>query len=199
MKSFGDLVRGMLPKREEDSLYPLVSERLTLRPPVEDDFDKLYDLYRRDEVNRYLRWQSWNEIETLQHIRDRKRPTAIDAADGRIDLIVHRREDEQFVGDVCLFWGSQIGEVGWAFHPEQRGNGYATEAAAMMVQLGFTAVGLQRIQARCDSRNVASSRVMERLGMVREGCLRRSVLVKGEFCDELFYSMLREEWVREQV
>jgi RimJ/RimL family protein N-acetyltransferase len=80
------------------------------------------------------------------------------------------------------------------FHPEHHGNGYATEAGAAVLGLGFEAFGLHRIAGSCDARNVASARLMERLGMRLEATLRETEYVKGIWCDELVYALLADEW-----
>ncbi|HYO29274.1 MAG TPA: GNAT family protein, partial [Thermomicrobiales bacterium] len=107
------------------------------------------------------------------------------------------RETGTLVGDVMLWWRSAAhrqGEIGYVFHPDHAGRGYATEASRAAHRLGFEDLGLHRIAARCDARNGASARVMERLGMRREAHLRENEFVKGEWCDELVYALLEDEW-----
>lgn len=82
------------------------------------------------------------------------------------------------------------------FHPEFGGRGYATEAAAVMLRLGFGDLGLHRITGRLDARNTASARVLERLGMRREAHFVQNEIVKGEWTGELVYAMTEDEWRR---
>ena len=71
----------------------------------------------------------------------------------------------------------------------------ATEAARAVMEAVFTAyTSLNRLRAMADARNIASLRVMEKLGMVREGVLRQNRLVRGEFIDEVWCGVLRTEW-----
>ncbi len=63
-----------------------------------------------------------------------------------------------------------------------------------MLRLGFEELGLHRIIGRCDARNIASGRLMERLEMRREAHLIESEFVKGEWADELVYAILDREW-----
>jgi RimJ/RimL family protein N-acetyltransferase len=88
----------------------------------------------------------------------------------------------------------QQGEVGYVLHPDHQGHGFATEAATVMLRLGFEILGFHRIVGRLDARNEASARVLERLGMRREAHLRENEFIKGEWCDELVYAMLASEW-----
>ena len=101
------------------------------------------------------------------------------------------------IGDVQLTWTSRQhrqGEIGYIVHPAHTGHGYATEAAALMLRLGFEELGLHRVEARLDARNLASARVLERLGMRREACLVQTRFVRGEWTDELVYAILQDEW-----
>ena len=67
------------------------------------------------------------------------------------------------------------GEIGWIIHPDFQGRGLATEGAHEMLDSGSTSWALHRITAGCDPRNVASLRVMERLGMRREALFVEAV------------------------
>jgi RimJ/RimL family protein N-acetyltransferase len=99
---------------------------------------------------------------------------------GAIGLIVTREHDRAEIG----YW---IGVPYW-------NNGYATEAARAVIDYGFARLGLQRIFALYFKRNPASGRVMRKLGMQREGLLRRHVLKWDERIDVEIYAILREEW-----
>lgn len=74
------------------------------------------------------------------------------------------------------------------------GRGIATEAARAILDYGFEAFGLAKIWARADPRNIASVRILEKLGMTREGLLRSHLLVRGERVDRVYYGILRDEW-----
>ena len=87
-------------------------------------------------------------------------------------------------------------EVGYLMDPAHARHGYATEATAMMVELAFSALGAHRVAARLDARNRASSRLLERLGLRREGHFVENEFVKGEWTDEAVYAVLDTEWRR---
>ena len=82
--------------------------------------------------------------------------------------------------------GYWIGRIFW-------GNGYATEAAHALVKFGFESLSLQRIGAMHFPRNAASQRVLEKIGMKREGLLRQYAKKNGRFEDLIVYSVLRGE------
>ena len=85
-------------------------------------------------------------------------------------------------------------EIGYSLARPLWGRGFTTEAAAAVVGYGFEALELVRIWAAADVRNVASWRVMEKLGMRRAGLLRSRRVVHGERVDDVLYALLREEW-----
>ena len=70
---------------------------------------------------------------------------------------------------------------------------YATEAAQAVVRYGFMELKLNRIFASHFKENRASQRVLTKLGMRREGCMRQHVIKWGQFVDLELYSILREE------
>jgi RimJ/RimL family protein N-acetyltransferase len=110
-------------------------------------------------------------------------------------------ETSELVGDVVLFWRSRAdagGELGYVFNPASGGHGYATEAANVMLGLGFEGLGLHRIVARIDERNESSVRLARRLGMRQEARLVRNEFFKGEWSTELDFAMLADEWYARQ-
>lgn len=85
------------------------------------------------------------------------------------------------------------GDVGFALNDEFSGKGYMTEAVSRVLQIGFEELGLNRIWATADVSNTASWRLMERVGMQREGLLRQDKLVRGAWRDSYFYSILNSD------
>jgi RimJ/RimL family protein N-acetyltransferase len=177
--------------------YPLTTARLILRPYTPDDFDALYDLQSRDEVTRFLLFDSRDHVQVRRSLEEKIRAAVLSGEGGNLTMAVVLPETATVIGDVILFWRSRehrLGEIGYVFHPDHGGKGYATEAAEVMLRLGFDELGLHRIIGRLDGRNSASARVLERLGMRREAHFVRNEMVKGEWTDEIVYAMLEDEW-----
>jgi RimJ/RimL family protein N-acetyltransferase len=84
--------------------------------------------------------------------------------------------------------------IGYCFNRIFWHAGFGTEAAESLVLYGFEHVGLHRICATCDPENLASARVMEKIGMKREACLHENVWTKGKWRDSLVYAVLDREW-----
>ena len=85
-------------------------------------------------------------------------------------------------------------ELGYWIASAAWGQGYATEAAAALCDYAFRVLGVHRIQARHFLHNPASWRVMQKLGMQREGVLRGAVRKEGRFEDLVLYAVLAEDW-----
>lgn len=85
-------------------------------------------------------------------------------------------------------------EIGYHVRRDLWGHGYATEAARVLLRWAFDTLDLNRVQAETDTRNVASARVLEKLGFVREGTLREDCVVNGEVSDSWVYGLISREW-----
>jgi len=85
-------------------------------------------------------------------------------------------------------------EFGYALAPVERGKGYCTEAVGLLLDYSFLTTLVARIQAHTDLRNVASQRVLEKNGFVKEGTNRQCYFANGELHDMFIFSILRKEW-----
>ena len=177
--------------------YPIETERLLLRPFDDGDLDALFEIQSIPEVAAFLYWEPRTRAEVLQQLERLKAMTRIDEASDSLRLAAVRKDTGALVGDYSLRLHSREhrqGEVGYITHPAHQGYGFATEGCLPLLRLGFEELGLHRIFASCDARNIASVRVMERLGMRREALFRENEFVKGVWTDELIYAMLASEW-----
>jgi RimJ/RimL family protein N-acetyltransferase len=90
-------------------------------------------------------------------------------------------------------------EIGYFFVPNERGKGYGTEAAQLIIDYLFLSKEIARIHAIADVRNRASQRVLEKAGFQREGTMRKCQFIRGEWRDHHLYSILREEWKEPKI
>lgn len=177
--------------------YPIETERLLLRPFATSDHTALLAIHSREDLTRYLYWGPRGPAEVSEVLVDKVAGAKLEQEGDVLHLAVVLREEGTLVGDVLLMWSSLVhrsAEVGFVFHPDHHGRGYATEATAALLRLGFEELGLHRIYGRLDARNTASGRVLEKLGMRREARLVENEWVKGEWTDEAIYGMLDREW-----
>jgi RimJ/RimL family protein N-acetyltransferase len=177
--------------------YPIETARLALRPFRMDDLDDLYAYHSRPEVVRYLYWEARDRAQVEEYLEGKLGLTALEDEGDGLMLGIVWREVGRLVGQVDLQWLSRKhrqGEIGFVLNPDYQGRGLATEAAEVVLRLGFDGLGLHRIVGRCDARNRASAGLMERLGMRREAHFVHNEIFKGEWGDELVYAMLDHEW-----
>ncbi|MFK0153602.1 GNAT family N-acetyltransferase [Streptomyces sp. NPDC090499] len=99
---------------------------------------------------------------------------------------------------IATLWGidthNRFAHIGLGLLPAARGKGYGTDVVAVLCHYGFVVRGLHRLQIETLSGNTAMLRAAERNGFVREGVLRSSAWVMGEFDDEVLLGLLAEEW-----
>jgi RimJ/RimL family protein N-acetyltransferase len=112
-------------------------------------------------------------------------------------MAIRRQSDGVLVGGIGLHpeMAHLRAELGYWIGVPFWGNGYASEAAQQVVRHGFDSVKLNRIFATVFTGNKASERVLQKLGMKHEGCMRQFVLKWGKFLDVELFSILREEHV----
>lgn len=177
--------------------FPITTPRLTLRAFRQDDLDELNSFQSRADVARYLYWGPRSRAESAAALAKRVHSDTLSQEGQFLAVAVELTETGQLIGDLNLEYVSsehRQGEIGFVFHPDHHGKGFAAEAAVELLRLGFEDLGLHRIIGRCDGRNTASATLMERLGMKKEAHLRQNEIVKGEWCDELVFGMLEDEW-----
>lgn len=180
------------------STFPIVTDRLLLRPYAAADLDDLFAMHSREDVVRYLYWGVRDRAQVAAMLERRVTTmTVLENEGDALVLAVELTETGRVIGDVLLHWLSEAhrqGEIGFIFHPDFQGRGYASEATREMLRLGFGDLAMHRIVGRCGGGNVDSARLMQRLGMRQEAHFRENEFVKGTWDDELVFAMLDHEW-----
>jgi RimJ/RimL family protein N-acetyltransferase len=177
--------------------YPIETERLLLRPYADGDFEAHLAIHSRADVNRWLYSEPRGPDEARDLLRRKLGETGLRDEGDTLSVACVRKDTGAVIGGCILHWVSRehrTGEIGFIFHPDHHGNGFATEAARPLIDFGFAVVGLHRVIGRLEARNTASARVLEKLGMRREGLLVENEWVKGEWQSELRYAVLDREW-----
>jgi RimJ/RimL family protein N-acetyltransferase len=173
------------------------TERLLLRPFRAEDIDRVAAWQSLPEVARYLYWEPRSRAEAEADLAKRITKTRLEGDDDSLGLAVVRREDGLLLGDASLLLRSRVHrqvELGYVFHPDAAGHGYATEAARALVDLAFADLRAHRVFARTDARNTASASLLRRLGFRQEAHFRESEIFKGAWGDELVFATLATEW-----
>ena len=172
--------------------------RITLRHVTEPDLPILSkvsgDIVARGEFNP-------SRIASPQAIQKRFQENGFSAEQHELLLICN--ESEAVIGDVVHFQArrySTAREIGWTIHdPVNRNRGYATEAVTALIDYLFKSYPINRIECSTATQNLASIRLAEKCGLVREGVLRGLVFVGGVYLDDVVLSILRSDWEQRQA
>ena len=176
---------------------PLRTERLTLRPFTEADAERFAAYRSEPGVARYQGWEAPYPLATAFAFTRELAAATPDVPGEWFQIAVDL--DGELVGDVAFAaWAHEprTVEIGFTIAPERQRRGYAREAVAGLLGHLFGTLGKHRVTATCDVRNAASARVLEAVGMRREGHLVEAVWAKGEWTDDLVYALLRREWTQ---
>lgn len=87
----------------------------------------------------------------------------------------------------------RLGEIYYKIHPDFWGNGYATEVAKALVRFGFDELKLHKVEAGVATENVRSVRILEKIGMTREGLRRKILPIRGAWKDNYHYAILEDD------
>ncbi len=170
--------------------------RVSLRELVSDDLDAIVAYSTDDAVSRYQDWPS-HTAEAAKAFLDRAIVAAQQIPRVEYVLAVVEHATSLLIGDASIevqSVGNRQAELGFTLRRDRWGAGLATETAQLLLAFGFDQLGLNRIEATTHPDNVASIRVLEKIGMSYEGRLRDHLLVRGHWSDSLLYSILEPEW-----
>jgi RimJ/RimL family protein N-acetyltransferase len=177
---------------------PLQTERLTLRSATGQDAETTFAYRRLESVAQWL-----TELPTdLESYRTtfaepaRLAATIMVELDGAVigDFMV-RIEDAWAQKEVASQATGKQAELGWVLDPAYTGRGYATEAVRELLRAAFEDLRVRRVVANAFADNVASCRLMERVGMRRETyAVRESLHRSGRWLDTVVYAVCADEW-----
>jgi RimJ/RimL family protein N-acetyltransferase len=151
----------------------IYTERLVLRAPKINDAELIFESYASDsEVSKYLAWK------THQSIKD-----SVDYLQSRIKMwnsgekytwVVEQKESSEFTGMYTFRWPISFkSSISYVIARKFWSRGFGTELTKTIVNWALSKPEIYRIEAFCDTENLASSRVLEKIGMEREALIKR--------------------------
>ncbi|WP_153455314.1 GNAT family N-acetyltransferase [Streptomyces smaragdinus] len=173
----------------------LKGEKVGLRARHDDDIPVLRSELYDDHVNgSRAEGRPWRPVTPGSND---SRLVVDDNEPGHVPFSVVELASNTLVGTATL-WGidnhARAAHIGLGLLPSARGTGYGTDVVSVLCYYGFTVRGLHRLQIETLADNTAMLRSAERNGFVREGVLRSSAWVLGEFLDEVILGLLAEDW-----
>ncbi|MCC3418881.1 MULTISPECIES: GNAT family protein [unclassified Microcoleus] len=171
------------------------TERLLLRKITLNDASDMFEYASNPEVSEYTMWSTHTSIEDTKYFL--KSLTKMYKRKELVDWGIVHKAEKKFIGTCGYVEWSMThsrAEIGYALSARYWREGYMSEAVNAIIEFGFREMLLNRIVGRCEVNNIASARVMEKVGMQLEGILRQQLFVKGRYWDLKIYSLLREEF-----
>ena len=154
-----------------------------------------YAVFSDPEVARYWSSGPWT---ALDQAREHIAGVLAAYADGSgMRLGIELRATGELIGSASLHRfvdASRRCELGYALTRAHWGRGYVSEALRALLNFGFSALDLNRVEADIDPRNDASARVLDKLGFQKEGYMPERWIVQGEPADTVYYGLLRRHW-----
>ena len=151
---------------------PLETERLRIRPYRLSDLDATLQMSQDPVLRKWIPSGVYNDDEHKEYVLK-------SSSDNPKDFILEDKFTRNIVGEMTfhLWFVERTWEIGWLILPPYQGQGYASEAATRLIDVGFVVLRLHRIIATADPENIASWRVMEKVGMRREGLFKQCIPV----------------------
>jgi ribosomal-protein-alanine N-acetyltransferase len=178
------------------SFNRIETDRLIIREFNEDDFKSIHTYASKPEVTMYLPFGPNREMDTQIFL---KKVIDYQTLNPRYDyeFAVVLKQSNILIGGCGIHVtnvNNKEGSIGYCYDKQYWGNGYASESAHAIINFGFEKLNLHRIFATCHTDNIGSAKVIEKVGMVKEGRLREHKLQKGKWRDSFIYSILDYEY-----
>ncbi|WP_142828479.1 GNAT family N-acetyltransferase [Planococcus soli] len=170
--------------------------RFYLREFVQEDWKAVHAYASQEIVSQYQPWGPNSPQETKRYITDVLQQQLEQPRTGFTFAIVWKGTGRVIgAGELsAIDTTNRSGEIGYILHPDYWRIGIASEAALLLLEFGFEEKELHRIEARCDPGNIGSQKVLEKVGMKKEGQLRQNLRMNNGWRDSLLYGILEDEW-----
>lgn len=172
------------------------TERLILRQFKTSDAKDLYDYLSKTEIYAFEPGEPIDMEEAVHEAEIRSK--------GELFIAVESKEDQKLIGHLYFakngYDAIRTWYFGYIFNPAFQGKSYCTEACKALLSYAFKELGAHRIEAKCSTENIASNKVLVKLGFRKEGTMLKNVFFhmdeKGlpRWFDSNIYGLLSEEW-----
>lgn len=177
--------------------YPILeTERLKIRIFDENDIDDIYEYCSDEQVTKYLSFDAYKSVEDAKKRMDHILKTHEELL-RPVYWAIELKENHKVIGGIDYFdydTDASRAEIGYVLNSSYWNKGIMSEALEEVLKFGFEKMKLNRVQIRCDTRNIASEKVIIKNGLTYEGTQRQYEFVKGEYVDIKVYSILKEEY-----
>lgn len=181
-------------------MVKIETERLIIRDHIEQDINLLHRLLSDDKAMYYLPDIKTNNLdESKLNLSEAIKESQLKNRTKYFFAII-MKETNQYIGEIgytvtvdCSY-GKVIG-LGYFILPIYWGKGIVTEAAKEVINYAFHQYDIVKIETGCIKENIASEKIMKKVGMTKEAEYRKHVLLHSELRDRVEYGLLKEEWI----
>ncbi|WP_232703236.1 GNAT family N-acetyltransferase [Halobacterium wangiae] len=173
-------------------------DSVSLHPIAEEDYEFLQYGHNHADVRRPLGSTTIRSRADIAELVEDEEYRFLVCVDERSGPTEDAEGDPEPVGVVALPWVFEESKSAFLMYwiaPEYQRNGYVTEATELLLDYVFRECGFHKVAAYVHETNDASAAVLESMGFVREGTLRREVFSDGEWLDQYRYAVLADEWL----
>lgn len=174
----------------------LETERLILRQVEDKDLEELYEMLSDPKVAKFDYFYPVTSQEEAKQFIERYRKELEENEEITWGIIL--KETNKLIGTCCLGnfdVGARRSEIGYDITQNQWSKGYATETLKTVIDFGFNAMNLNRIEATITPGNHASIKVLQKLNFIQEGLVRERDLIKGKLEDGIIMSILKRDYI----
>ncbi len=178
-------------------MFSITTDRLRLRDLSVADLEAVHQLNSLPETDRYNTLGIPANREVTRAVLDGWLQAKEQQPRASYILAIESLQDATFIGVAAMIAGKPkrlSAELWYNLRVEHWNKGYATEVVKALLQLGFVTLKLHRIEAGCAVANIGSARVMEKVGMTREGYRRKSLPLKDGWSDAYTYAILDDDY-----
>jgi len=182
---------------QELPIPTLNGQKIILRPCKLGDFEAIRK-HRQDPENRRYIGPPEDDSTTREIVELLCEPWKLVSGRWNGFVICLPKNTDKAIGEIVFKiddWENQRFEIGFQIHHSAAGKGICTEAAQLLINHLFSDFGVFKVVAKCDPRNIASYKVMEKLGMKKEAVFKQHYRIGDEWTDQLDYGLLASEWV----
>ena len=173
----------------------LETERLLLRRLVDTDVEEIFALRSNAETMQYIpRPLAKSKEEALAHIVMIESKIVDNTGINWAITVKGNPKAIGIIGIYKIFPENHRAEIGYMISPETYGKGYTTEAIKVVLDYGFEQLDLHSMEAIIDPDNIASERVLQKNGFVKEAHILENGLWEGKYIDTVIYSLLRRNF-----
>ncbi|WP_295938416.1 GNAT family N-acetyltransferase [uncultured Alistipes sp.] len=167
------------------------STRVCFRPFEEKDAEAVFAYRSSDTVARYQYWQPYTQEDAIDFVR-KYSMLELGMKGEWTGLAVIHRQEAKLIGDCALRIRNGIAEIGCNIAPEYQRQGFAKETLILLIEYCFAQEGIHEVYAITDSENTASIKLLESVGMIRDGGFEQRIHYKGFWATEYRYHITRK-------